>query len=169
MTSRRFESFASAAMLGLLAAAHPACGAASNPDESGTGGAGTDATGGEASGDGDSNSSGGSASGGNSSGGREGAATGGSADEPGGAAGSLGEGGAGGAEGVTSSRTILDLSLEDFTALCDEAGGVVETHAHCGGLVTGPGFSYDATIDVFTEHTCAGYNTCTGFSCVLDD
>ena len=82
--------------------------------------------------------------------------------------GGMGEGGAG-VEGVLSTETIVDLSLEDFTALCDEAGGVVETHAHCGGVVSGPGFSYDSTIDVFTEHTCAGYNTCTGFSCVIDE
>lgn len=182
MTSRRLDSFARAAMLGLLAATYPACGSSSDPDGSGTGGAGTGAT--EGDGDGDAEASGGVASGGAASGdaasgggaasggsGAGGAATGGSADGSGGAAGGTGEGGAGGAGplGVISSEIIADLSLADFTGLCDEAGGVVETHAVCGGVVTGPGFSYDSDTDVFTEHTCAGYNTCRGFSCVIDD
>lgn len=172
MTSRRLDSITRAAMLGLLAATYPACGSSSDPDGSGTGGAGTGAT--EGDGDGDTEASGGGPSGGASSSGGSGAggaATGGSADETGGAAGSPGEGGAGGAgpEGVISSEIIADLGLADFTDLCDEAGGVVETHAVCGGVVTGPGFSYDSDTDVFTEHTCAGHNTCRGFSCVIDD
>lgn len=74
----------------------------------------------------------------------------------------------GGASGVTSTEIVPDLSIEDFTAMCDEAGGVVETHAHCGGTASGPGFSYDSETDELTEHTCAGINTCTGFSCVID-
>lgn len=91
-------------------------------------------------------------------------------DGAGGESGGTGSsGGAGGAEGVTSSKVIPDLSYIQFLEMCQEAGGVVETHAHCGGLVTGPGFSYDSDTDVFTEHTCAGYNTCTGFSCVIDE
>lgn len=72
-------------------------------------------------------------------------------------------------EGVLSTKTIPDLSLADFTEMCDEAGGQVETHATCGGVVSGKGFSYDDATYAFTEHTCAGYNTCSGFSCVLDD
>lgn len=71
--------------------------------------------------------------------------------------------------GVLSSKVIPDLSLEDFTEMCDEAGGIVETHASCHGAVTGPGFSYDDGTDVFTEHTCRGYNTCSGFSCVVPE
>ncbi len=82
-------------------------------------------------------------------------------------------GGAGGAmepiEGVTSSKVIPDLTLEEFTEMCDEAGGSIEIHPTCGGRVTGKGFSYDSDTDVFTEHTCAGYNTCPGFSCVLGE
>lgn len=72
-------------------------------------------------------------------------------------------------QGVTSTEIVPDLTLEDFSAMCDEAGGVVETHAHCGGVVSGPGFSYDSETDELTEHTCAGINTCTGFSCVIDE
>ncbi len=81
-------------------------------------------------------------------------------------------GGAGGepaAMGVLSTKTVSDLSQEEFTALCDEVDGVVEVHPHCGGRVTGPGFSYDSDTGAFTEHTCAGYNTCTGFSCVVPE
>lgn len=71
-------------------------------------------------------------------------------------------------DGVISSKVIADLSLEDFTLMCDEAAGTVEIHPSCGGLVSGKGFSYDSDTDVFTEHTCKGYNTCAGFSCVLE-
>lgn len=79
------------------------------------------------------------------------------------------EKGAGGAPSVKSTELVPNLSMEDFTTLCDEAEGVVEIHAHCGGVVSGPGFSYDSDTDALTYHTCAGVNTCTGFSCVLDD
>ena len=83
---------------------------------------------------------------------------------------SAGEGGSSGeVVGVISTKTVPDLSMEAFTRMCDEVHGVVEVHAHCGGFVTGPGFSYDSGTDAFTEHTCAGYNTCAGFSCVVDD
>lgn len=80
-----------------------------------------------------------------------------------------GTGAEGGAPGVTSTEIVADLSLDDFTVMCNEANGVVEVHAHCGGVVSGPGFSYDSDTDALTEHTCAGVNTCTGFSCVVDD
>lgn len=72
------------------------------------------------------------------------------------------------AVGVLSSQIIADVSLEDFTETCDEAAGVVETHDTCAGQVSGPGFSYDVDTDVYTEHTCRGFNTCVGFSCVVD-
>jgi hypothetical protein len=142
-------------MLGLLAASQTACSESADQSGDGTGGAGgahSENTGGEDSNPEDNDSTGGASS----------AGTGGENNE----------GGAGGnaaAVGVTSSKIIHDLSLDDFTELCDQASGVVETHAHCGGFVTGKGFSYDSDIDVFTEHTCRGYNTCTGFSCVLED
>ncbi len=67
---------------------------------------------------------------------------------------------------VTSTEIIPDLGLADFTADCDEAGGVVEEHSHCGGLNTCAGFSYDTASDELIHHTCAGLNTCAGFSCV---
>ncbi len=172
MKSLSSASFARAAMVGLLAAAQAV---ACTDDDSSTN------TGGD--GDGDGASSGGerSGTGGESeaTGGRAGSGgeeTGGAPSETGGVPGAAGEGGAdggaGGAppvEGVTSTEIVPDLSLEEFTEMCDEAGGVVETHAVCGGVVSGPGFSYDDATHELTEHTCAGYNTCSGFSCVIDD
>ncbi len=146
-------------MLGLLAVTQSACSDTTDQNMEGTGGIGGDetiTTGGTS----------GDATGGASTGGTT--APGGSSNE---SSGSAGEGGVGGSDavGVLSTKIIADLSLAEFTEMCDEAGGVVETHAQCGGVVTGPGFSYDSDTDAFTEHTCRGYNTCTGFSCVIDE
>lgn len=71
--------------------------------------------------------------------------------------------------GILSTKVIADLTLGQFSEQCQEAGGVVETHSHCGGANTCKGFSYDSDTDVYSEHTCRGYNTCTGFSCVIPD
>jgi hypothetical protein len=168
MKSARFESFARAAMVGLLAAAQPACDSstesksddADDQGEDGSGGSGTPA-------DENEPATGGTAS--DATGGAASTTTGGAGGAVGALGGAGGLGGGAPVEGVTSSKVIADLSLEDFSEMCGEAGGVVETHAVCGGVVTGPGFSYDDDTDVFTEHTCAGYNTCSGFSCVIDE
>lgn len=85
-----------------------------------------------------------------------------------GTAGAMTAGEASGVEGVTSTRSVADLSLAQFTEMCDEVEGIVEVHASCAGAVSGPGFSYDSDTDAFTEHTCRSFNTCRGFSCVLD-
>jgi hypothetical protein len=45
-------------------------------------------------------------------------------------------------------------------------GGTIEIHPHCGGANSCGGFSFDETIGVYTEHTCQGLNTCTGYTCV---
>src|SRR6187402_252394 len=79
------------------------------------------------------------------------------------------EGGSTAAMGILSSKVIPNLTLEQFSEECQEAGGVVETHGHCGGANTCKGFSYDTDTEVYTVHTCRGYNTCTGFSCVVPD
>lgn len=77
---------------------------------------------------------------------------------------------AGNSEGmITSSRTVPNLSLEQFSLDCIELGGTVETHAHCGGANTCRGFSYDDVTQVLTEHTCRALNTCSGFSCVIPE
>lgn len=70
---------------------------------------------------------------------------------------------------ITSSETIADLSEAKFRADCDRQRGTVEVHPHCGGVNSCRGFSYDSDTDVFTEHTCRGTNTCTGYSCVVCD
>ncbi len=79
------------------------------------------------------------------------------------------EGGSAEPMGILSTKVIADLTLEQFSEECQEAGGVVETHSHCGGANTCKGFSYDSDTDVYSVHTCRGYNTCTGFSCVVPD
>jgi hypothetical protein len=158
-------------MVGLLAAAHAvACADDDSPtNSSGDGDGDSTSTGGTQPNDG----SGGEV--GNASGGRSGSGgivngdTGGTTSDLGGSAGEGGAGGAPPVEGVISTEIIADLTLQEFTEMCGEAGGVVETHASCGGVVSGPGFSYDDATHAFTEHTCAGYNTCSGFSCVIDD
>ncbi|RYE84651.1 MAG: hypothetical protein EOO75_17860 [Myxococcales bacterium] len=75
--------------------------------------------------------------------------------------------GAAGVGAITSSRVDPDMTPEAFKALCDAEGGTMEIHPHCGGANSCKGFSYDSDTDVFTEHTCKGLNTCTGYSCVL--
>ncbi len=68
---------------------------------------------------------------------------------------------------ITKTVDDPDMTLEKFTAMCDALGGKIEIHPHCGGANSCKGMSYDQTTQVYTEHTCKGLNTCTGFSCVL--
>jgi hypothetical protein len=70
---------------------------------------------------------------------------------------------------ITSSESVGTLSEDEFKAMCDEAGGVVEALAHCGGLATGPGFAYDSTDGTLSRHTCAGANTCGGWNCLTEE
>ena len=60
-------------------------------------------------------------------------------------------------------RSAVDLVPERLGV----RGGFVEIHPHCGGANSCGGFSFDETIGVFSEHNCAGLNTCTGYTCVL--
>jgi hypothetical protein len=69
---------------------------------------------------------------------------------------------------ITSSKKVENLDADGFQALCDERGGTVEVMAHCGGLASGKGFSYDTATDMLSEHTCKGANTCGGWNCVID-
>lgn len=62
---------------------------------------------------------------------------------------------------------IGGMSLTVFVARCNSVGGFVEIHPHCGGANSCAGFSYDQTIDTYSEHNCQGLNTCTGYTCVL--
>lgn len=156
MHSKRTEFVVRAAVLGLLAAAHAACGGDEGGSNSATSaenevGATTGAQ--SEGGDGADSASADSSNADSAS-----------------AASTSGEaaGGTGNVEGVTSVQTIVDLDLAEFTQMCDEAAGVVEAHDSCAGAVSGPGFSYDIDTEQFTEHTCRGFNTCRGFSCVVD-
>lgn len=68
---------------------------------------------------------------------------------------------------VTSSSTDLTMTEEKFVDMCDSMGGTMEYHSHCGGENSCQGMSYDTNTGVFSEHTCAGLNTCAGYSCVV--
>jgi hypothetical protein len=70
---------------------------------------------------------------------------------------------------ILSSSVRPDLTLEEFTEECDDQQGEVELHAHCGGVNSCKGFSYDDETFVFTVHSCKALNTCSGYSCVVPD
>lgn len=70
---------------------------------------------------------------------------------------------------ITSSKDVGPMTVEQFTALCDERSGTVEVMPHCGGFATAKGFSYDSTTQLLSEHTCKGANTCAGWNCVVPD
>jgi len=67
---------------------------------------------------------------------------------------------------VTSTQVVASLSLEEFDSRCAKREGVTQIHPHCGGANSCKGFSYDSDTDQLVEHTCKGYNTCAGMSCV---
>jgi len=73
-----------------------------------------------------------------------------------------------GPPGITSSQQVENLDAEGFKTLCDARDGTVEVMAHCGGLASGRGFSYDSTNGQLSEHTCKGANTCAGWNCLTD-
>jgi hypothetical protein len=68
---------------------------------------------------------------------------------------------------ITSSRIAEGLTESSFKEMCDAVGGTVEVLAHCGGLATARGFSYDTTTQTLAEHTCKGANTCAGWNCIV--
>jgi hypothetical protein len=68
---------------------------------------------------------------------------------------------------ITSTVSDPGMTLDDFAAMCAALGGFVEIHPECGGHVTCKGLSYDQLTGLLTSHTCAGMNSCQGFSCVL--
>ena len=69
---------------------------------------------------------------------------------------------------ITSTSMVGVLNSADFQALCDARDGTVEVMAHCGGLATAAGFSYDLDTETLAEHTCKGANTCAGWNCITD-
>lgn len=70
---------------------------------------------------------------------------------------------------ITSSKQVANLDADGFKALCDARHGTVEAMAHCGGLASAGGFSYDTGTQELSEHTCKGANTCAGWNCVTDE
>jgi hypothetical protein len=68
--------------------------------------------------------------------------------------------------GITSSQ-VISMTLQDFTDLCTQKGGVLEIEPHCGGLNSCRGLSYDTGTTVLTEHSCRDLNTCAGYSCII--
>jgi len=68
---------------------------------------------------------------------------------------------------ITSTVSDPGMTLDDFAAMCAALGGFVEIHPECGGHVTCKGLSYDQLTGLLTSHTCAGLNSCQGFSCIL--
>jgi len=73
-----------------------------------------------------------------------------------------------GAPHITSSTLVEGMDAAAFQALCDERHGTVEVMAHCGGLATAKGVSYDTETQLLSEHTCKGANTCGGWNCIIE-
>ncbi len=65
---------------------------------------------------------------------------------------------------VLSKTTDKSITLATFTSTCTTRGGLVQTHASCGGSNFCAGVSFNS--GVLIEHTCKASNTCAGYSCV---
>ena len=68
---------------------------------------------------------------------------------------------------ITLSDASPGMTLAAFVEMCAPLGGFIEIHPHCGGANSCAGISYDESTGILTEHTCAGLNTCNGYSCVI--
>ena len=67
---------------------------------------------------------------------------------------------------ITSTTDSPNMNLSTFSDQCKTRGGLVETLASCSGASTCKGISFNAGSKQLVEHTCAGGNTCGGYSCV---
>ncbi len=70
---------------------------------------------------------------------------------------------------ITLSRVDETMTEASFREQCEKLHGALELHPGCGGANSCRGMSYDIDTHVYTEHTCKGLNTCSGFSCVLPE
>lgn len=62
---------------------------------------------------------------------------------------------------------VADLTVERFEEICDERGGLSQTHATCGGNNACRGLDYNSWDPItIVEHTCKGFSACKGLSCV---
>lgn len=70
-----------------------------------------------------------------------------------------------------------NLDVAGFKEICDERGGLTQTHASCGSTNSCRGLIYNtwetvlgddgvSTITTVVEHTCRAFNSCLGISCV---
>jgi hypothetical protein len=70
---------------------------------------------------------------------------------------------------ITSSAVVAGMTLDQFTAQCQAADGILEIQPHCSGSNACRGMSYDSELQTLIQHTCRGLNSCGGFSCVVCD
>lgn len=60
-----------------------------------------------------------------------------------------------------------ELTVAKFKDICEERGGLIQTHAACGGTNSCRGLIVNSwAADTIIEHTCRGFNACSGISCV---
>lgn len=60
-----------------------------------------------------------------------------------------------------------DLTVESFKNMCEERGGLTQVHASCASTNACAGLIYNTWAgDTIVEHTCRGFNSCVGISCV---
>lgn len=67
---------------------------------------------------------------------------------------------------ISSTSVDKTLTLQSFTSLCEERGGVVQTHASCAGANSCAGLSFHSSSGKLSEHSCRATNICAGMSCV---
>jgi len=59
------------------------------------------------------------------------------------------------------------LTVAKFKELCEERNGITQVHAACSGTNACRGLIYHSWAgDLIVEHTCRGFNSCLGISCV---
>ncbi|MBC7530403.1 MAG: c-type cytochrome [Oligoflexus sp.] len=67
---------------------------------------------------------------------------------------------------IISTKPIPGLTFATFSSDCKTRGGLVQTHATCGGTNSCKGMSYNKYSQKMIEHSCSASNSCGGMSCV---
>jgi hypothetical protein len=68
---------------------------------------------------------------------------------------------------ILSSELNETINFAEFSQMCLERGGLMQTHATCAGNNACSGFHFNKFSKMFTEHTCKAINSCGGISCVI--
>jgi hypothetical protein len=68
---------------------------------------------------------------------------------------------------ILSSEENLTITFAEFSSMCLDRGGLMQTHATCAGNNACTGFHFNKNSKMFTEHTCKAMNSCGGISCVV--